>query len=103
MSGPRGSVLVMAADYAALEARVAELEQQIRHVLPAKIDAVSYGLSLVHEDTRAIRAALADQGLTLADHTAALDRHGAALAEHGDMLRAILRRLPPEPDPPAGS
>ena len=95
----------MTADWASLEARVTELEQQVRHVLPAKIDAVSYGLSLVHEDTRAIRAALADQGLTLADHGAALDRHGAALAEHGaalaehgDMLRAILRRLPPEPE-----
>ena len=83
-------VYVMTADYAALEARVTELEQQVRHVLPAKIDAVSYGVSLVHEDTRAIRTTLADQALTLADHT-------AALADHGDMLRAILRRLPPEP------
>jgi hypothetical protein len=31
----------MTADYAALEARVAELEQQMRHMLPAKVDAVS--------------------------------------------------------------
>jgi hypothetical protein len=84
MSGARGNVLVMAADYAALEARVTELEQQVRHMLPATINAVSYAVGLVHEDTRAIRETLADQVLTLADH--------------GDMLRTILRRLPPEPE-----
>jgi len=48
----------MTADYAALESRVAELEQQMRHMLPGKIDAVGYGVSLVHEDTQAIRAEL---------------------------------------------
>jgi hypothetical protein len=45
----------MAADYASLEARVADLEQQVRHMLPAKIDVVSYAVSLVHEDTRYLR------------------------------------------------
>jgi len=48
----------MTADYAALEARVADLEQQIRQMLPGKIDAVSYEVSLVHEATQAIRAEL---------------------------------------------
>jgi hypothetical protein len=62
----------VAADYAALEARVAELEQQIRHVLPAKIDAASYGISLIHEDTRAIRE---------------------TQIRHGELLQEILRRL----------
>ncbi len=80
----------MTADYAALEARVAELERQMRHVLPGKIDAVSYAVSLVHEDTRAIRDALARQG-------EALNGHGEALASHGAMLEEILRRLPAEP------
>jgi hypothetical protein len=73
----------MAADYAGLEARVAELEQQMRHIFPAKIDAVSYAVSPVHEDTRAIR-----QGLT---------EHGAMLTEQGALLQEILRRLPAEP------
>ena len=63
----------MAADYAALEARVAELERQMRHVLPGKIDAVSYAVSLVHEDTQVIRE---------------------TLAGHGELLEEILRRLP---------
>jgi hypothetical protein len=67
----------MTADYAALEARVAELERQMRHVLPGKIDAANYALSLVHADTQAIRA---------------------QLGEHGELLQAILQRLPPEPD-----
>lgn len=73
----------MAADYAALEARVTELERQMRHVLLAKIDAVSYAVSLVHEDTRAIRDTLTG--------------HGEALARHGALLEEILRRLPAEP------
>ena len=66
----------MTADYAALEARVAELERQMRHVLPGKIDAANYAISLVHEDTRAIRD---------------------TLDKHGTLLEEILRRLPPEP------
>jgi hypothetical protein len=46
---------LMAADYAALEARVAELEQQMRHMPSAKVDAISNAVSLVHEDTRYLR------------------------------------------------
>lgn len=46
--------------------------------------AVSYAVSLVHEDTRAIRD-------TLTGHTAALDGHKALLEE-------ILQRLPQWPD-----
>ena len=55
----------------------------MRRVLPAKIDAVSYAVSLVHEDTRAIRDTLAG--------------HGQTLARHGALLEEILRRLPAEP------
>ena len=80
----------MTADYAALEARVADLEQQIRHVLPVKLDAVSYGVSLVHEDTRAIRE-------TLDRHGELLSRQGQTLDGHGELLNEILRRLPAEP------
>jgi hypothetical protein len=52
----------------------------MRHVLPAKIDAVSYGVSLVHEDLRAFR-----------------EETQATLSRHGELLEEILRRLPAEP------
>jgi hypothetical protein len=96
----------MTADYAALEARVAELEQQIRHMLPARIDAVAYGLSIVHEDLRAFRSEMVEfRGETrmqLERQGEQLDRHGDQLGSlgtrmdrHGELLEAILRRLPP--------
>lgn len=72
---------MMASDYAALEARVAELEQQMRHMLPAKVDAVAYGVSILHEDVRVIRET---QG-----------EHGMVLSDIRDSLGEILRRLPP--------
>jgi hypothetical protein len=56
-----------------LERRVEQLEDQVEHALPAKIDAVAYLLSVVHEETRAIRQTLDD---------------------HSQMLQEILRRLP---------
>ena len=88
----------MAADYAALEARVAALEQEVRHVLPPKIDAVAYGLSIMHEDLRAFRdetrAALDDQRAQLASHGEQLARIRGTLADHGEQLGEILRRLP---------
>ncbi|HEY5355329.1 MAG TPA: hypothetical protein VIK57_23040 [Streptosporangiaceae bacterium] len=56
-----------------LERRVEQLEDQVEHALPAKIDAVAYLLSVVHEETRAIRQ---------------------VLDGHGQMLEEILRRLP---------
>ena len=67
----------MTADYAALEARVAELEQQMRHWLPARIDAVAYGLSLVHEDLRAFRG---EMGERLGRVELRLDRQGEQLS-----------------------
>jgi hypothetical protein len=75
----------MAADYAALEARVAELEHQMRHMLPAKTDAVAYGVSLLHEDVRAIRETQAE--------------HGMVLSAIRGSLSEILRLLPPPADP----
>lgn len=79
----------MAADYAALEARVYELEQQIRHIPPAKVDAISYGISLVRADTQAMREVL--------------DYHSAQFKRHGQMPGEILRRLPGGPsNGPAG-
>ena len=56
-----------------LERRIEQLEEQVEHALPAKIDAVAYLLSVVHEETRAIRQ---------------------ILDGHGQMLQEILRRLP---------
>jgi hypothetical protein len=63
-----------------LERRVEQLEEQVRHQFPAKLDAVAYGVSLVHADTQAIRETLAG--------------HGQALDSHREMLQEILRRLP---------
>lgn len=102
----------MAADYDALEARVAELEQQMRHWLPARIDAVAYGLSLVHEDLRAFRGEMVEfrgetriqlerQGEQLDHHSEQLDSLTARMDRHGELLQEILRRLPPGPSAPS--
>jgi len=66
---------------------------QMRHMLPAKVDAVSYAISLLHEDTRYLR----DQSDI---HGAALQRLETRLAGRGDLLREILRRLPSGPAAP---
>jgi hypothetical protein len=72
----------MAADYAALEARVADLENQMRNIIVHKVDAVAYAVSLVHEDVRATRDAVEGHGARFD----ALDR---ALDE---VLRELRRR-----------
>jgi hypothetical protein len=56
-----------------LERRIEQLEEQVERALPAKIDAVAYLLSVVHEETRAIRQ---------------------ILDGHGQMLQEIRGRLP---------
>jgi hypothetical protein len=56
-----------------LEHRVDQLEEQVERALPAKIDAVAYLLSVVHEESRAVRD---------------------ILDGHSQMLQEILRRLP---------
>lgn len=87
----------MAADHAALEARVAELEQQVKQILPHKIDAVSYGVGVMHAD---MRERFDDQAerlnrieLRLEQQGEALDSQGSTLADHGRMLAEILDRL----------
>ena len=83
----------MAADYAALEARVAELEQQIRNVLPQKIDAVSYGVSVMHGE-------MTEQ---FGDMRERLGRIELGQEGQGEQLAEILRRLPGGPsNGPAG-
>ncbi len=62
----------------------------MRHMPPAKIDAVSYGLGLVHADTQHIRE-------TQDIHTAALERQETRLDRHGELVAEILRRLPESP------
>lgn len=69
---------------------MSELEHQVRHTLPAKIDAVSYAVSLVHADTQAIRT-------DLGELRAGQASHGAQLEPHGELLEQILRRLPAPP------
>jgi hypothetical protein len=88
----------MAADYAALEARVADLEQQMRHILPAKIDAMNFGISILHEDQRALREET-ERRLDAMDGRfdgidGRLDAMDGRLDSHGAMLQEILRRLP---------
>jgi uncharacterized coiled-coil protein SlyX len=83
----------MTADYAGLEARVSELEQQVRYMLPVKIDAVSYGVSLVHEDTRYLREQSDIHGAALVRLETRLDRHGDLLHQHGDALERLETRL----------
>lgn len=80
----------MAADYDALEARVAELEQQIRHILPAKMDAMNFGISVLHDEARAFRE----------DTAARFDRLETRMDRHGEMLQELLRRLPSPPPGP---
>jgi outer membrane murein-binding lipoprotein Lpp len=81
----------MTADHASLEARVAELEQQMRHILPAKIDALNFGISVLHEDVRALRDEAERRLERVETH---LDGMDGRLDSHGEMLQEILRRLP---------
>lgn len=67
-----------------LEARVTRLEQRVDQQLEHKIDSVGYGLSLTHEEVREVRRKQ--------------DEHSLLLESHGEMLREILRRLPPPAD-----
>jgi hypothetical protein len=109
----------MAADYAALEARVAELEQQIRHILPVKIDAMNFGISVLHDEARAFReetgtrfdqlearlggvesklggveSKLGGVESKLGGVESKLGGQDGRLDAHGEMLQEILRRLP---------
>ncbi len=85
-----------AADYAALEARVSELEHQLRNVVAVKLDATNYAVSLVHSDTQAILERL-DR------HDQRFDAIGQRLDRQSDALTEILRRLPARPsNGPAG-
>ena len=95
----------MTAEYAALEARVAELELQMRHILPAKIDAMNFGISVLHEEARAFReetgarfdqleARLGGVDNRLGHLESKFDSQDRRLDAHGEMLQEILRRLP---------
>ncbi len=76
-----------AADYTALEARVAELEQQIRHILPQKIDAIGFGISVMHGE-------MTEQ---FGDMRERLGRIELGQELQGEHLAEILRRLPGRP------
>jgi hypothetical protein len=87
------------AEYAALEARVAELERQMRHVLPAKMDAMNFGISVLHDEARAFREETESRfdrvEATLGRHGEQLDGLSTRMDRHGELLEAILRRVPP--------
>jgi hypothetical protein len=98
--------------HAALEARVAKLEELVQHQLPGKVDAVGWAVGLLHHDLRALREQTesrfdkVDERLGKVDGRldgidGRLDRHGELLGQHTDMLRdlggkldELLRRLP---------
>lgn len=80
-------------DYAALEARVAELEQQMRQILPGKMDAVAYGLSLIHEDARAIRTTVEGHGTRFDAIDRRFDAADARFDTIDRALDEILRQL----------
>jgi hypothetical protein len=101
----------MTADWAGLEARVSELEQQMRNVLPYKIDAVAFGVSVMHREVMEqlgehgerlsrIELQLGEHGERLDSIDQRLDSQSQALTDHGHMLAEILRRLP---NPETGS
>ncbi|HEY2639952.1 MAG TPA: hypothetical protein VGI66_08720 [Streptosporangiaceae bacterium] len=74
-------------------ARVAELEHHIRNVLRQKIDAVSYGISVMHGE-------MTEQ---LGDVRERLGRIELALDKQGEQLAEVLCRLPGGPgNRPAG-
>lgn len=85
----------MAADFEALEARVAELEYQMRHILPAKMDAMNFGIGILNEDLRALREETAARFGRL---EARFDAQETRMDRHGELLQEILRRLPPAGD-----
>jgi len=76
----------MTADYAGLETRVSELERQMKHELPYRIDAIAFGVGLIHQDTVAMRA-------TLDEHTARLDGIATRLDGIDTRLDGIDTRL----------
>lgn len=103
------------ADYAALEMRVATLEEQQAHVFPQDLAATRAAVGLLHRDVTTMRGELARHGQKLDQVEAEVAtvarsqiEHGAALATlagkvdglagkvdaHGEMLAEILRRLP---------
>lgn len=85
--------------YSALELRVAGLEHQIRNIFPAKVDAVAYGVSLVHADTQAIRQELGEIRGDVHEARQIADGHTSVLAGLSAAVQEILRRLPEPPAP----
>jgi len=55
----------------------------MRRMLPAKIDAVSYAVSLVHEEMRYLRKQSDIHGSALERQETRLDRHGSCSAGTG--------------------
>lgn len=87
----------MTADYAALEARLAELEQQIRrHVLSAKVDAMSEDTRYLREQSDIHGAALERLETRLDPHRELLGSINARLDRQGELPEDILQRLPPK-------
>jgi hypothetical protein len=86
-----------AGDYTALEARVAELEHQMRNILPAKVDSISYGLGVLHHEVTEqfgdVRERLGRIELTQERQGDRLGRIELTQERQSDQLAEILRRL----------
>lgn len=78
----------MTDDYAALEVRVAALEQQVRQSAADKLDALNFGISALHGELRVFRQETKEQ----------LDGIDRGLDQNGALMEEILRRLPPAAD-----
>jgi hypothetical protein len=79
-------------DYAALEVRVAALEQQVRQSAADKLDALNFGISALHGELRVFRQETKEQ---LDGIDRKLDQNGALMDQNGKLMEEILRRLPP--------
>lgn len=80
-----------------LQDRVARLEHRVDNVIPFKVDAVAYGLSVLHGEVREMHRTLDDHTLRLDDMSETLGDLKRVQGEHGEMLAEILKRLPPAP------
>jgi len=89
-----------AADYAALEARVTALEHEIRNVVPQKIDAVAFGVSVMHGE---MTETLGEHGEQLAAIRLEQERQREMFETLGRGVTELLRRVPRGPsNGPAG-
>jgi hypothetical protein len=78
-----------AADYAALELRVAALEEQQAHVFPQDLAATRVAVGLLHRDVTAMRGELGRHGQHLDQVAAEVSTVARSQIEHGGALAGL--------------